>query len=182
MTDKEKKSITSEETTEKVEKTEEVVEETVEEARSEKTEHKESKEDTAYERVFDGEAEVVETEDIQSHEKTWAMMSHLSALIALIPIVGWLGMIIGPLVIWLFKKDESALIAENAKEALNFNITMFIGYITAVVLCITIIGLIVGIPMLIALPIVHLIFVIIAAVKSNEGEVYKYPYSLKLFQ
>lgn len=179
MTDKDKNKITSEEATEKVEKAEEVVEETVEEAKSES---RQAKEEAASDRVFEGEAEVLETEDIKSNEKTWAMAAHLSALVALIPIVGWLGMIIGPLVIWLFKKDDSVLIADNAKEALNFNITMFIGYCAAVVLCITIIGLIVGVPMLIALPIVHLIMIIIAAVKSNEGESYKYPYSLKLFQ
>ncbi len=179
MTDKEKKVTASEETTEKVEKAEEVVEE----ARSEKTkaESTQAKEEAPYESVIEGEAEVLETEDVRTEEKTWSMAAHLSALVALVPIVGWLGMIIGPLVIWLFKKDESPLIAENAKEALNFNITMFIGYITAVVLCVTIIGLIVGIPMLIALPIVHLVLIIIAAVKSNEGVAYKYPYTLKLF-
>ncbi|NVJ68577.1 MAG: DUF4870 domain-containing protein [Gammaproteobacteria bacterium] len=170
MTDKDKKDIASEDTTEKVEKAEEVVEEARAESQAEQ------------ERVIEGEAEVLGAESASSNERTWSMAAHLSALIALVPIVGWLGMIIGPLVIWLFKKDESVLIAENAKEALNFNITMFIGYITAVVLCITIIGLIVGVPMLIALPVLHLVFIIIAAVKSNDGEAYKYPYTLKLFQ
>ncbi|NVK22055.1 MAG: DUF4870 domain-containing protein [Kangiellaceae bacterium] len=104
------------------------------------------------------------------------MLAHLSALVALIPVIGWIGMIVGPLIIWLFKKNESKLVDENAKEALNFNITMLLGYVIATVLIIVLVGLVLW-PLLLLF---HFVLIVIASIKANEGEHYKYPFALRL--
>jgi uncharacterized Tic20 family protein len=109
--------------------------------------------------------------DVQARQ--WAMFAHLSALLA--AFVGGLTFL-GPLIIWLIKKDENAFVAEHAKEALNFNITVTIAFIVSFVLSF----LIVGIPILVAVSIAWLILTIMAAVKANNGEVYRYPATLRL--
>jgi uncharacterized Tic20 family protein len=96
-------------------------------------------------------------------EKTWALISHLSGIF-----VGFLG----PLVAMLVKGKESTWIDANAKEALNFEITAFIAY--------TVIGGITcGIGLLVLWPIVTVLH-IIAAMKANNGEMYRYPATLRL--
>jgi len=106
-------------------------------------------------------------------EKTWGMLCHLSALtVFLFP----LGNIIGPLIVWLVKKDESSFVDDQGKESLNFQISFTIYCIIAAILIIVVIGII----LLIALGIVFLILVIIAAVKANEGEEFRYPLTIRL--
>ncbi|MCE5279628.1 MAG: DUF4870 domain-containing protein [Planctomycetaceae bacterium] len=109
--------------------------------------------------------------------RTWAIVSHLAALIAFLGIP--LGNVIGPLVVWLIKRDIP-LVDENGKEALNFQITVAIAYVAGVILTVTGIGACIGVPILIAAGLVDLIFIIIAAVKVSGGESYKYPFSLRL--
>ena len=93
-----------------------------------------------------------------------AMLAHLLGLL-----VSW----VGPLIIYLIKKDESPYVRDQAAEALNFQITVFIGYIIAGILTIVLIGIVL-------LPIVwigSLIFQIQAAIAANRGENYRYPLS-----
>jgi len=105
-------------------------------------------------------------------ERMWAMFCHLSGLAGFIfPF----GNIIAPLVIWLIKKEEYALVNDQGKEALNFQISMTIYIIASVIL----IFLVIGIPLLIILGIFSLIVVIIAAIKANEGEKYRYPLTIR---
>lgn len=101
-----------------------------------------------------------------SDEKTMAILSHVLTLV-----VGFLA----PLIIYLIKKDESAFVREHAKESLNFQITIFIAII---VLFITIIGIL----LIWLVGILALVFVIIATIKTSEGKLYKYPFSLKLIK
>lgn len=106
-------------------------------------------------------------------ERQWAMFSHLSALIGLIiPF----GSIVGPLVIWLIKKDTMPFVNDQGKEALNFNITVAIAAIVGWILCFILIGFLV----LAVLAIGWLVFVIIATIKANEGTTYRYPFTLRL--
>ena len=102
-----------------------------------------------------------------SDEKTMAMLSHILTLVA-----GF----IPPLVIWLVKKDESKFVGENAKESLNFMITLIIGYIIAIVTMIIGIGFI----LVFVLWIGQLILVIMATIKTNDGKIYRYPVNLRL--
>lgn len=128
------------------------------------------------ENVVEGEAEVLSSEVASPEEKNWAMISHIASFAALIPLIPLIGMVLGPLFVWLFKKEEMPLVAQNGVEALNFNITMFIAYCVAFVLCF----ILIGIPILFGLIIFHFIVVILAAIKASEGGVYQYPFSMKL--
>ncbi|KZC16571.1 orotate phosphoribosyltransferase [Rhodanobacter sp. FW510-R12] len=108
-----------------------------------------------------------------AEERQWAMFAHLSALAGvIIP----LGSIIGPLVIWLIKKDTMPFVNDQGKEALNFNITVAIAAIVGWILCFILIGFLV----LAVLAIGWLVFVIIATIKANEGTTYRYPFTLRL--
>lgn len=106
-------------------------------------------------------------------EKTWAMMCHLSAL-AMFVIPSW-GCVIGPLTVWLLKKDVSPLVDAHGREALNFNITMAIAHIVAALsLCILI-----GFVLLPAVAIVHVVVIIVASVAANDGRPYRYPLTIR---
>ena len=104
------------------------------------------------------------------------MLAHLTALSIFIGVP--FGNIVGPLIIWLIKKDTMPLVDKHGKESLNFQITMTI----AGLICIPLVFVIIGIFLAIALVIFNLVVVIIATVKTNNGEDYKYPFSLKLFK
>ena len=114
-----------------------------------------------------------------SDERTWALIGHLSAFTAFIT---GIGCIVGPLVVWLIKRDTLPFAADQAKEALNFNITLAIAFAILVVFSIVTLG----IGLLLAWPIGALLFIawivltIIAAIKANEGIAYRYPFTLRL--
>src|SRR5947199_5323825 len=101
-------------------------------------------------------------------DKIWSMLSHLSAFFG----VG----IILPLVVYLAMRKESEYVASNAREALNFHISIYIYALC----CIPLVLIIIGVPLLFALGIVSLVFAIIAAVKASDGQCYRYPLTLRL--
>jgi len=104
--------------------------------------------------------------------KTWAMLCHVGAFAGyIIPF----GHIITPLVIWLIKKDESPFVDDQGKESLNFQISMSIYAIIAALLTLVVIGVI----LLIGVVIFDVIMVIIAAVRANSGERYRYPLCMR---
>ncbi|MBU2103229.1 MAG: DUF4870 domain-containing protein [Candidatus Omnitrophota bacterium] len=104
-------------------------------------------------------------------ERTYAMLCHLSALAGyLIP----LGNIIGPLVMWLIKKDQSALVDAEGKKALNFQISILIYLLVSGILCLVLIGF----ALVAVIGIFELVMVIVAAVKTSNGEEFKYPLSI----
>ena len=101
-------------------------------------------------------------------EKNWAVFAHLAALSGYLVPFGW---IVGPLVIYLIKKELMPFAAGEAKSALNFQITMAI----AAVICIPLILVCIGIPLLILIALFDLVFIIVAAVRASDGMPYKYP-------
>lgn len=108
-------------------------------------------------------------------EKTWGMFAHLAALAGfIIPF----GNIIGPLVVWLIKKDEMPFVDDQGKEALNFQITVLI----AVLICIVLMLVLIGFLLLPIVGIAALVMIIIAAIKANEGTAYRYPFALRLIK
>ncbi len=113
------------------------------------------------------------SEEVDSQSRMWATFCHLSALSVYIGIP--LGNIAGPLIIWLIKKDEYPFVNIHGKEALNFQISITIYVAIAIVLVIFLIG----IPILIALGIASLVLVIIASIKANRGEQYRYPITIR---
>ncbi|MDK2123151.1 DUF4870 domain-containing protein [Parachitinimonas caeni] len=112
---------------------------------------------------------------LNPQERTWGMLAHLSALSGYLVPMGW---ILGPLIIWLIKKDEMPFVAYHGKEALNFQITLFI----AGLICTPLVLILIGIPLLILLVIVGVVFTVIAGIKANEGVAYRYPFALRLIK
>ncbi|HZG15642.1 MAG TPA: DUF4870 domain-containing protein [Candidatus Bathyarchaeia archaeon] len=106
-------------------------------------------------------------------ERFWAMIAHLSAFSGfIIPF----GNILGPLIIWLVKREELPFVNQQGKEALNFGISVTIYAAISYIL----VFIIVGVVALIALFIFWLVVVIIAAIRTNEGKAYRYPLCLRL--
>lgn len=120
-----------------------------------------------------------------AEERQWAMFAHLSALLGGLLTSGWAGSIgffIGPLVIWLMKKDTMPFVDDQGKEALNFAITVSLACVVLLILTIMTLGIgaLLTIPLFMVIGIASLIFVIMAAVKANEGVRYRYPVSIRL--
>jgi len=117
------------------------------------------------------------TEPITRDARQWAMFCHLAGLAGYI---AWIvGNIVAPLIFWQLKKDEHPFIDENGKEAVNFQISMSIYALVSAALmplfC-------VGVPLLIAVGIVDLVFLLIAAIKANNGEHYRYPLTIRFIK
>ncbi|KAF1705550.1 DUF4870 domain-containing protein [Pseudoxanthomonas suwonensis] len=106
-------------------------------------------------------------------ERQWALFAHLSTFIGLIIPFGTL---LGPLVVWLIKKDTMPFVNDQGKEALNFNITVLIAIVVSGLLTIILIGFL----LLFAVGLAWLVLSIIAAIKANEGVAYRYPFTLRL--
>jgi hypothetical protein len=104
-----------------------------------------------------------------SDQRMWAIFSHVG---------GILFSFVAPLVIWLVFKGRGALVEDQAKEALNWQITLVIAYIVGGILTVVLIGALV----LLAAGIAALVFGILAAVASSSGQFYRYPFTLRLIK
>lgn len=102
-----------------------------------------------------------------SDEKTMALLAHVLPVVA-----GFMG----PLIIYLVKKDESPFIRKHAAEALNFQISATIYALVSIPL----IFIVIGIFTLMAIGVMAIVFAIIGAVKANEGGFFKYPLTIRL--
>src|ERR1700688_742688 len=110
------------------------------------------------------------------NERTWGMLAHLSALVGLVfPLVG---NILGPLLVWLTKREQSTFIGTHAKEALNFNITVTLAGVVCLFLALIFIGFLLGTALFIA----WLVMTLVAAIRASEGVPYHYPLSLRLIK
>lgn len=101
------------------------------------------------------------------NDKIWALFSHLSGFVGL--------PILLPLIVYLSMRGDSRYVADNAKEALNF-------HISATIYCIVCVITVVGIPVAILLGLASLILGVIGAVKAADGEIYRYPLTLRLIK
>ena len=112
--------------------------------------------------------------ELTNDAKNWAVICHLAALLGVpLPLVGH---VVGPLVVWMLKKDEHPFIDDQGKESVNFQISMAIYMlVSALLICVVI-----GIVLLPVLWIANVIFVIVAAVRASSGEAYRYPLTIRL--
>ena len=101
------------------------------------------------------------------------MLAHLSALAGLV--VPMIGIVLGPLAVWLARRDQSAFVTAHAKEALNFNITVLL----AAVMCMLLMLVFIGILLATALFVAWLVMTLIAAIRASEGATYHYPFALR---
>jgi uncharacterized Tic20 family protein len=108
-----------------------------------------------------------------SDVRTWCVLCHASALLGLF--LHFLGHLLGPLIVWLVKRGDSPEIDAHGKESLNFQLSMLIYDAIAGILCIVLIG----IPILIILWIMNTVFVIIASIRASEGQLYRYPFTIR---
>jgi uncharacterized Tic20 family protein len=110
---------------------------------------------------------------ISAEERQWAMFAHLSALIGfIIPF----GNLIGPLVIWMIKKETMPFVDQQGKEALNLQITVTIAMVVSMIMIIVVIGF----ALMFIVGLAALILTIMAGIKANEGVAYRYPFTLRL--
>ena len=100
--------------------------------------------------------------------RQWAMFCHLSALLGI-----WLpfGTLIGPLILWQMKRESDPFIDAQGKEALNFQITFSL----AMVICGVLAWVVIGFPLMLLVSVAALVLTIIAGIKANAGEAYRYP-------
>ena len=109
-------------------------------------------------------------------QRTWAMLCHLAALAALVGIP--FGNVVGPLVVWLIKRNEMPIVDSEGRKSLNFQITMAIAGFVAFMTVFVFIGFL----LLPAVAIFDLVFVIIASVKASKGEPTKYPFAIQFLK
>jgi hypothetical protein len=105
--------------------------------------------------------------DASANDKNIAVLTHLGGIFfSFVP----------GLIVWLLKKDDNPFLGEQAREALNFQITVLIGYLLAWVLAF----LLVGFLLVPVIYVANLVLCLIAAVRTSKGESYQYPLSLRL--
>jgi len=111
------------------------------------------------------------------HARSWCIGLHLSGFSGIL--LGWSLMhILAPLAIWLIKRADNPEIDATGKEVLNFQISYTI-YIAVSALLIMVL---IGIPLMILLFVLWIVFMIIAAVKVSNGEAYRYPFTIRFLK
>ena len=132
------------------------------------------------------EAMNVQTQSPSLSDRQWAAGAHVAALLAAMLTSLWAGVAgaIAALVVWMLVRDKSAFASEHAKEAVNFNLSMFIYAAIAVLLVIFTlgIGLIVALPMWVVLALAWIVCTLLAAFKAYDGQPYRYPITIRLFK
>jgi uncharacterized Tic20 family protein len=108
--------------------------------------------------------------------RTWAAFIHASALLGVL--FHFPGHLLGPLILWLVKRDSSPELDAHGKEAVNFQISMLIYNAVAAVFCLILVGFV----FLAILWVLNAIFAIIAAIKASDGEFYRYPMTIRFIQ
>lgn len=117
---------------------------------------------------------------LSQDERTWGMFCHLSALAGfLVPA----GNIVGPLVVWLLKKDEMPFVDDQGKEAVNFQISVTLYFIVGAtisgILMMMVIGFVLLPLVIVGVPIFGAVMAILAALQANKGEAYRYPMCIR---
>ena len=116
------------------------------------------------------------TSGIPRAARKWGMICHIIALVGLLG--NGIGFVLGPLIVWMIKKEDHPFVDEQGKEALNFQITMMLIMLACGFLAFFLIGFFL-LPFALLMAIV---FPIIGAIKANDGEHYRYPFAIRLIK
>lgn len=113
-----------------------------------------------------------------SDERTWGLLAHIGALLAAFVAMAFLG----PLLVLLIQGNKSAFVRRHAIESLNFQITLLIALAAGIVLSVATLGiaLIIVLPVGLVVAVLALVWIIMAGVKANNGEDYRYPINIRL--
>ena len=114
--------------------------------------------------------------DIPRDERMWGMFCHLAAL------AGFIGIpfanVIGPLIVWLIKKEDYDFVKSQGEESLNFQITVAI----YAIICFVLFCIAIGPFLLAAVVLFDLVMIIIASIEANKGNAYRYPLCIRFFK
>lgn len=113
--------------------------------------------------------------EVDKEQRTWALVAHLSPLLGYVVPVPFFN-IAAPGIVWFLKREAMPFVDDQAKEALNFQITILIAAIISGLLTLVIIGIF----LLIAVVIYSLVMMVIAAKSAQDGKRYRYPICLRL--
>ena len=119
-------------------------------------------------------------EEVDSDVTFWAMMCHLSSFAGILIPVSFINLIV-PCIVWLTKRDDHPFIDDNGREVLNFQISIALYGLIAWFLCFTVIGLVIGLPLLFVIWIVDIVLTIKAAMRARDGYFYEYPMTIRFF-
>ena len=108
--------------------------------------------------------------------RTWCAFIHASALLG--AIFHFPGHLLGPLILWLIKRDDAPELDAHGKEAVNFQISMLIYNVVAAIFCLVLVGF----AFLVVLWILNTVFAIIAAIQASDGKFYRYPMTIRFIQ
>ena len=122
------------------------------------------------------EQEVVTERQLSKEEQNWGMLCHLTALALLLGVP--FGHLLGPLIVWLIRRNQYAFVDEQGKESLNFQISMTIYAILSGLLVLVAVGFILLAVVLVA----DVILVIVASVKVSNGKSYRYPLTIRFLK
>ena len=108
--------------------------------------------------------------------RTWCAFIHASALLGVF--LHFPGHLLGPLILWLVKRDDAPELDAHGKEAMNFQISMLIYSAIAAVFCLVLIGF----AFLAVLWVLNAVFVIVASIQASDGKFYRYPITIRFIQ
>src|SRR3954451_4570435 len=111
-----------------------------------------------------------------THVRTWTILCHASALFGVF--LHFPGHLLGPLVVWLAKRDDSPEINAHGKESLNFQISMLLYNAIAVVFCLVLVGFF----FLAVLWVLNAVFVVVASIQASDGKLYRYPMTIRFIE
>lgn len=119
---------------------------------------------------------------VPKDHRTWALLAHLGGLLVFTQIP--FGNVLGPLIVWLIKKDEMPFVDDQGKEALNFQITVTIALLAGIVImavtCLVTFPIV--LPLMAVVEVVSIVFLIVGAIKANEGVRYRYPVCIRFIK
>ena len=115
-------------------------------------------------------------EDIKARQ--WGMIIHLSIMAGyLVPFAGF----VVPVLLWQLKKHEHALLDAHGKNVANWLLSLLVYAAVAWMMIFTLIGMVIGIPALLLLALLNVVFAIVGGIKANDGVVWAYPFTIRFF-
>jgi len=117
------------------------------------------------------------TPALTGEDRLWGAVAHLSAFSMYLTGIGF---VVGPLIVWVWKRDTSAFAGEEAREAMNFNISIALYYAAAGLLCLTIILTPIALLLIGLIHAFQIVCIIIGALKASDGRAFRYPLNLRL--